>query len=637
MKIVDFGIAKAALRDQQTQAGVIKGKYFYMSPEQALGEKIDARTDVFSTGILLYEMLVGEMLYLEDDLHTLLKMVRAADIKPPSRKRPDVPPELDAIVMKALAKRPEDRYQSAADLATALIRFLRANFPDSGRARVSSFFHEVLEREPSRAEITMPPLAVEDFADENSLIFDLKHQRRVSAKDAHRADEQRPGERRPPQGDDLRRGDRHTRGMELPRSKPAASDFEEAGATEYDDQPRAGYREPVTDPDPAPARAKAPAPQPAGAAAPDFGQVGDDAEPTEFARGARAAARHPPAAFVSDADDEATSTHVPKPSPPSTPERPRRATGAPAPAPIGTRRSTLPPVASPAPAPRTAMGLGVSEPERRVAQARPAPGPAQRAAAPARASEPEPRADNRGAPAPGAQQASSGLEGFAAQGPPTGSQPLVDWSTEPTVTPQKATPYTPSSGDYQSLHSSITKSPGARRRKLILVAGAVLFISAMIVGVALIWPDGPARGSIEVISAPAGATVRIDGTVLSRLTPIRIGDIDVRQPHHLAVSLRGYDTWENDAKFEGGDRDLRLQAILVPAVGTLDVSTVPPGAEAIVNGRISGVTPTKVGDLPPNEDVTLELRLRGYKVVYRTLQWSGKRAMSVTVPLEKAH
>ena len=85
VKIVDFGIAKAALRGQHTQAGVIKGKYFYMSPEQAWGDKIDARTDVFSTGILLYEMLVGEMLYLEDDLDTLLKMVRAADIAPPSR------------------------------------------------------------------------------------------------------------------------------------------------------------------------------------------------------------------------------------------------------------------------------------------------------------------------------------------------------------------------------------------------------------------------------------------------------------------------------------------------------------------------------------------------------------------------
>ncbi|MFI5289596.1 MAG: serine/threonine protein kinase, partial [Polyangia bacterium] len=72
VKIVDFGIAKAALRGQQTAAGVIKGKYYYMSPEQAWGDPIDARSDVFSTGILLYEMLVGQMLYLEEDLDVLL-------------------------------------------------------------------------------------------------------------------------------------------------------------------------------------------------------------------------------------------------------------------------------------------------------------------------------------------------------------------------------------------------------------------------------------------------------------------------------------------------------------------------------------------------------------------------------------
>jgi len=86
VKIVDFGIAKAASRAQQTAVGVIKGKYYYMSPEQAWGDPVDHRTDIFSTGILLYEMLTGQMLYLEEDLHKLLDMVRKADIPPPSRR-----------------------------------------------------------------------------------------------------------------------------------------------------------------------------------------------------------------------------------------------------------------------------------------------------------------------------------------------------------------------------------------------------------------------------------------------------------------------------------------------------------------------------------------------------------------------
>src|SRR5678815_5396086 len=126
VKIVDFGIAKAARRAKQTAAGVIKGKYYYMSPEQAWGDPIDARTDIFSTGILLYEMLVGQMLYLEEDMDVLLEKVRKAAIAKPSTKRKEVPVQLESIVMKALSKRPQDRFQTAGELATALSRFVRA-------------------------------------------------------------------------------------------------------------------------------------------------------------------------------------------------------------------------------------------------------------------------------------------------------------------------------------------------------------------------------------------------------------------------------------------------------------------------------------------------------------------------------
>lgn len=175
-----------------------------------------------------------------------------------------------------------------------------------------------------------------------------------------------------------------------------------------------------------------------------------------------------------------------------------------------------------------------------------------------------------------------------------------------------------------------------KHRKLFLLAGLFLGAALVVLVAALAWPEAPTRGAIDVVSSPGGATVRIDGTVLSKLTPTHITDVDTRQPHRLAVSLRGYDTWESPAKFDPGTRNLQLQAVLIPAVGTLTVTTTPPGAETIVNGRISGTTPAKVGDLPPNEDVTLELRLRGYKVVYRTLSWSGKRALSLNVALEKA-
>src|SRR6188508_659316 len=107
VKLVDFGIAKATMRARQTQVGVIKGKYYYMSPEQAWGDPLDHRSDIFSCGIVLYEMMTGQMLYLEEDLHKLLDMARKAEIAPPSTLRKGVPPQLERIVMHALQKNKE--------------------------------------------------------------------------------------------------------------------------------------------------------------------------------------------------------------------------------------------------------------------------------------------------------------------------------------------------------------------------------------------------------------------------------------------------------------------------------------------------------------------------------------------------
>ncbi|MBZ0116119.1 MAG: protein kinase, partial [Sandaracinaceae bacterium] len=129
VKLVDFGIAKAALRGGQTEVGVIKGKYYYMSPEQAWGDPVDGRTDIFATGILLHELLTGVMVYQEENVPALLDRVRKADVPSPRKRRPDVPPELEAIVMKAVAREPADRYPSAQAMAQDLMRFLYAANP----------------------------------------------------------------------------------------------------------------------------------------------------------------------------------------------------------------------------------------------------------------------------------------------------------------------------------------------------------------------------------------------------------------------------------------------------------------------------------------------------------------------------
>ncbi len=125
VKVIDFGIAKATGKQSQTQVGILKGKFSYMSPEQVRGLHVDHRSDIFSLGILLYEMLTLERLFLgESDFDTLEK-IRKVEMSPPSLYNPHIPKELEDIVLKGLAKSPDDRYQSAHDLAEALERFMR--------------------------------------------------------------------------------------------------------------------------------------------------------------------------------------------------------------------------------------------------------------------------------------------------------------------------------------------------------------------------------------------------------------------------------------------------------------------------------------------------------------------------------
>jgi serine/threonine protein kinase len=124
VKIIDFGIAKAAGKGSKTQAGILKGKFGYMSPEQVRGIPIDRRSDVFSCGIVLYELLTGERLFVGESDFSTLEKVRNVEILPPSTYNRRIPDELERIVLKALAKDPEERYQNAIDLHDELQAFV---------------------------------------------------------------------------------------------------------------------------------------------------------------------------------------------------------------------------------------------------------------------------------------------------------------------------------------------------------------------------------------------------------------------------------------------------------------------------------------------------------------------------------
>ncbi len=123
VKVIDFGIAKTRFHDHRTQMGIVKGKVSYMSPEQVAGNNIDSRSDIFSIGILLYEMLCGQKLYDGNTAEVLSKALNAEFI-PLEELLPSLPQQITAIVNKALQEKVETRFQSCAQMQTAIHEYL---------------------------------------------------------------------------------------------------------------------------------------------------------------------------------------------------------------------------------------------------------------------------------------------------------------------------------------------------------------------------------------------------------------------------------------------------------------------------------------------------------------------------------
>ena len=123
VKLLDFGIAKATMRSVETQSGIIKGKFAYMSPEQCRGRDVDRRGDVFSLGIILYEVSTQHRCFRADSDFDTMHRIVTGDIVRPTRLVLGYPPELEAIVMKALAVDPSERYASAGDMLEAIETF----------------------------------------------------------------------------------------------------------------------------------------------------------------------------------------------------------------------------------------------------------------------------------------------------------------------------------------------------------------------------------------------------------------------------------------------------------------------------------------------------------------------------------
>ncbi len=181
VKVVDFGVAKASKNEALTRSGVLKGKYSYMSPEQAQGNKIDSRTDVFALAVVLYEVTVGERLFKRTTENETLQAVIACDVPPPSKIDGKYPPELERVIMKALSKTAPKRYATAGDLARDLEEFVHKSGERAGPQDLADYLQDLFADKLADEQLLgNNPMWDEDHTD----AFKKEQQKRLRKRDA---------------------------------------------------------------------------------------------------------------------------------------------------------------------------------------------------------------------------------------------------------------------------------------------------------------------------------------------------------------------------------------------------------------------------------------------------------------------
>ena len=173
LKVVDFGIAAAASKLHHTEAGGIKGKYRYMAPEQARGEAVDRRADIFALGAVLYEALCGVPCFGGSGPQTALGRQHPLEQNPPRRHRPDLPLAAEQILLRALSPEPQDRFASASDMYRELYNILVSSSGMTTRAIGDLMKRVFARRYPLREELMSLAFSAPDVLEEEELALDL--------------------------------------------------------------------------------------------------------------------------------------------------------------------------------------------------------------------------------------------------------------------------------------------------------------------------------------------------------------------------------------------------------------------------------------------------------------------------------
>ena len=550
VKIIDFGIAKAAGKAGKTQAGILKGKFGYMSPEQVQGLEIDRRSDVFGVGIVLYELLTGERLFVAETDFATLEKVRKVDIAPPSHFNRQIPEELEQIVLKALARDRDQRHQTAMQLHDELQAFMYASGNFFARRDLSLYMHRVFAE-----EIQKESARDKEYSDTGSnaqgrvledvtglTAFDeIEPVSTVSAlhasSPAHQPHQTRPGGR-----------DRLSTpgaGMMMPGGLPAESHGPRPlkstllglptasmpmGATPRVIQPQAAPTPRVSVPPLVPRANSIPPGHMQAAHAPVMG----------------GAAAGVPGGGGMDWDDEEMSTQIyDRPDDSQRHQLP----GAMAQAPVS---GSFPPV----------LQGGATSPG---------------GYAPAQPVYAEPPQANYGAPSPFAQQTQPG--GYTAPVQQT-------YELDPASAPRQRNP-------------------------MVMAIVLVLAIVGAIVGaLLLVRPKAP--GTVHVTTTPPDAVVSLDGRPVVGSSPFIITDVAPGTIHEVSVTKAGYRSWSTKLQLQASET-MELPAVALEALESgFQLDSTPSGARVFVDGKqLDQTTPVKVTSLAPG-DHQIRLEIDGF-------------------------
>ena len=584
VKLIDFGIAKAANKASRTRAGILKGKFGYLSPEQVRGEQVDRRSDVFGVGIVLHELLTGERLFVADSEFSTIEKVRKVEISSPRELNPAIPSELADIVMRALAREREDRYQSALELHDALQNFLHARGAPFHRKELSGWMHAQFPEDAGRDLEQVGDLeGAETLAFHSNDVAPSVQPTESSA--VYKETRDAPEEAKPKHPSTI---------LGMPAVLPPADlAISTPSRPSMPPPPPRGGRGPGSRP-PVSTGRTAPPPPPRSAPA----ELREEASSPSLAAGippapARSAPPPPPGASSAqrsatlsmDWDDEELSTQIY--------DRPNDD--------YESVEGGFDDVSSQS---EDDSDHAFDEAYQHAQQGYDA---AQQAAYGA---------------SYGAGQQPQG-DPFAPQGVHVSQSAFGE--SQP---PQRVEPLTsmraPSASSLSQTMTMSTDRPSDRRNPLFVALGVAAVM--MLCFTVYVFLARTEPGTVHLTTHPADAVVTIDGQQVGSISPFVITGVSPNDKHIIEVKKSGYRPWSQEVQVQAG-QPLQFPVTLQPeggdgaAVGAtaatqtggFSIETSPPGAAVFLdNQELSGVTPLRVGNLLPRA-YDLRVKLSGFR------------------------